>query len=167
MRYAIGEEVQSKCAARKLTNLGTVVGQCSVINSNEAIKNMEWKLQFVLAISETNCIIFVDEMRKKEQKQLQFDELALKSAAKLEKHGQNMDKLTEKELEALSFIVFGVIISGSGLQKSDYVRKLKKPMEDSIAKYDAFISLHGISAAGGGGDGDADADEMANQDATD
>jgi hypothetical protein len=45
------------------------------------------------------------------------------------------------------------------------VRKLKKQMEDSIAKYDAFISLHGISAAGGGGDGDADA--MLNQDATD
>jgi hypothetical protein len=76
-----------------------------------------------------------------------------------------MDKLTEKELEALSFIVFGVIISGSGLQKSDYVRKLKKPMEDSIAKYDAFISLHGISAASGGEDEDADI--MANQDATD
>ncbi len=47
------------------------------------------------------------------------------------------------------------------------MRELKKPMEDSIAKYDAFISLHGISATGGGGDGDADADKMANQDATD
>jgi hypothetical protein len=45
------------------------------------------------------------------------------------------------------------------------VRKLKKPREDSIAKYDSFISLHGISAAGGGGDRDADA--MANHDATD
>jgi hypothetical protein len=44
------------------------------------------------------------------------------------------------------------------------VRKLKKPMEDSIAKYDAFISLHGISAAGGG---DGDADAMVYQDATD
>jgi hypothetical protein len=68
-----------------------------------------------MAISETNCIIFVDEMRKKEQKKLQFDELALKAAAKLEKHGQNMAKLPVKELEALSFAVIGVSISGSGL----------------------------------------------------
>jgi hypothetical protein len=165
MRYAIGEEVQSKCAARKLTNLGTVVGQCGVINCNEAIKNMEWKLQFVSTIAETNRDKLVDEMRKKEQKKLQFDELAPKAAANVEKHGRNMDTLTVKELEALSIVVFSLSISGSGLQKSDYVRKLKKPMEDSIAKYDAFILLHGISAAGGGGDGDADA--MANQDATD
>ncbi len=125
LRYAIGEEAQCKCAARKLTNLGTVVGQCGVINSNKAIKNMEWKLQFVLAIAETNCIKYIDEMRKKEQKKLQFDELAPKAAPKLQKHGQNMDKLTVKKLEALTFVVFGVGISGSGLQKIGYVRKLK------------------------------------------
>jgi hypothetical protein len=78
-------------------------------------KNMEWKLQFALAIAETNHIKLVDEMRKKEQKKLQFDELTPKAAAKFEKHGRNMDKLTVKELEALSFVVFGVSISGSGL----------------------------------------------------
>lgn len=87
LRDAVGEGAERKCSQRKLTNLGTVVGQCAVLNSDENVKKMENNLMFVAAVAEVARHKSNEKVEKDQQRKKQYNDIAPKAAAKLEKHG--------------------------------------------------------------------------------
>ena len=52
IRDSFGERAQRKCAKRKLTALGTIVGHCGVVNSEENMEQMREQLAFATAQAE-------------------------------------------------------------------------------------------------------------------
>ena len=145
LRDAVGEGAECKCSQRKLTNIGTVVGQCAVLNSDENIKKIENNLMFVAAVAEVARHKTNEKSEKEKQKKKQYDDIAPKAAAKLEKNGRNIETMSVKEMEALLLVIFGVSMPRSGVRKNEVQRRLRKTMEDDTAKkYERFLLLHDI-----------------------
>ena len=168
LRDAVGDEAERKCSSRKLTNIGTVVGHCDVLNSEDNIKKMADNLMFVSAVAEVARHRTNEKSEKQEQKRKQYEDIAPKAAAKLEKFGRNLEKLNMKEMEALLFVVYGVSLPASGIRRNEVVRRFMKSLEgNNITKYESFLSSNGIlvsdSSVVAAGEGEADPSGAAEQ----
>ncbi len=84
-----------------------------------------------------------EKVVEKQAKNKVHNEKAPAAVAKLEEKGRAVTKLTVKEIEAILFKVYNMILGGSNLRKPDYVKTLEKEMASAsgIGKYKDFLRL--------------------------
>jgi len=142
MSHAHGKRAQRKMAERKMTNIGTVVGHCGLVNSEENLLRLREQYQFVMSLAEINRITTNEKKKKESDAQKELEKSAPAAATKLETKERKVDSLTMAEMEAILFQVYNVVLPGpkSKLRKTDYVKKLTEEMAKNIAKYETFLS---------------------------
>ena len=69
MSHAHGTRAQRKMADRKLTNIGTVVGHCGVVNSKENLEKMREQYEFVSSMAEINRVTTNQKKKKDDDAQ--------------------------------------------------------------------------------------------------
>ena len=142
MSHAHGIRAQRKMAERKLTNIGTVVGHCGVVNSDENLRKLRDSLEFAKSFAEIKRVQETEKKQKGENAQKDFEKNAPAAVRKLEKKDRNLKDLNISEIEAILFRVYNVAVEGarSKLRKVDYVKRLEKVMSKNIEKYELFLS---------------------------
>ena len=141
MSHAHGQRAQRKMAERKLTNIGTVTGHCGLVTSEEHISRLREQYEFVKSIAEINRRSANQKKKKEEDSRKELEKNAPAAAIKLETKNRNVDLLSVREIEAILYQVYNVLMQGkSKLRKSDYVKKLEEEMAKNIAKYELFLS---------------------------
>ena len=129
-------------AERKLTNIGTVVGHCGVVNSDENLRKLRDSLEFAKSFAKIKRVQETEKKQKGENAQKDFEKNAPAAVRKLEKKDRNLKDLNISEIEAILFRVYNVAVEGarSKLRKVDYVKRLEKVMSKNIEKYELFLS---------------------------
>ena len=141
MSHAHGTRAQRKMADRKLTNIGTVVGHCGLVNSKENMRRLTEQYEFVKSIAEINRKQVNEKNQKEEDAQKDLEKNAPAAAMKLETKERNVEGLYVPEIEAILYQVYNVIMQGkSKLRKGDYVKKLDEEMAKNIAKFELFLT---------------------------
>ena len=142
MRNTVGvNKAKRKCAKRKMTNIGTIVGHSGVVNSKENMKKMKDQLVLADAISEINALEAADKEKKKNDMNTQHNGKAPAAAKKLRIKGRVVASLTVTEIEALLFKLYNTTMSGSKLRKPDYVKELQAALTRDVEKYDEYLLL--------------------------
>ena len=98
IKDSIGVKAKRKCAKRKLTNLGTIVGHSGVVNSEENMKKMKDGLMLAVAISEINSMEDANKEEKKKEILSKFNEKAPAAVTKLECNTRNIGSLTVADI---------------------------------------------------------------------
>ena len=141
MSHAHGTRAQRKMADRKLTNIGTIVGHCGLVNSKENMRRLTEQYEFVKSIAEINRKQVNEKNQKEEDAQKDLEKNAPAAAMKLETKERNVEGLYVPEIEAIFYQVYNVIMQGkSKLRKGDYVKKLDEEMAKNIAKFELFLT---------------------------
>jgi hypothetical protein len=140
MSHAHGRRAKRKMAQRKLTNIGTVVGYCGVVNSDENMEKLREQYQFVQSIAEINRVTANEKKKKKEEDQKGLDKNAPAAVKKLEGKNRDVDGLYVREIQAILFKVYDISMSGSNLRRPDYAKALKDEMTKDVGKYESFLS---------------------------
>ena len=112
----INTRAKRKMAQRKLTNIGTVVGYCGVVNSDENMEKLREQYQFVQSIAEINRVTANEKKKKKEEDQKGLDKNAPAAVKKLEGKNRDVDGLYVREIQAILFKVYDISMSGSNLR---------------------------------------------------
>ena len=82
--------------------------------------------------------------KKKESEQRELDETSPVAVRKLELKQRDVNGITVKEIKAILMKVYTVTLSGSKLNKSDFVRALEKEMANDLSKYEALVFCCGV-----------------------
>ena len=130
----------------KLTALGTVVGHCGVVNSEEMMERMREQLAFAAAQAEVEKLEDEDKTKKKDDRNKEHEDLFPKAAQKLEKLSRNIAGLYTKEIEAILYSVYNKTIFGSKLRKPDYVKALEKELLANANKYETLLLTLAVQA---------------------
>ena len=141
MSHSHGRRENHKMAERKLTNLGTVVGHCGLVNSKDNVQKMREQYGFVSSIAEIHRVTANEKKKKEDDVQRDLETSVPAAAMKLDKRGRDIDGLYAVEIKAILFQVYNVLMHGkSKLRKPDYVKKLKDEMTKNIGRYESFVS---------------------------
>ena len=140
MSHAHGRRAKRKMAQRKLTNIGTVVGYCGVVNSDDKMKKLREQYEFVQSIAEINRITANEKKKKKEEDEKGLDENAPAAVKKLEEKKRNVGGLYVAEIQAILFKVYNVSMSESKLRRPAYVKALEDEMTKDMGEYESFLS---------------------------
>ena len=141
LRNSIGVQAKRKCAKRKMTNIGTIVGHSGVVNSEENMKKMKEALVLASAISEINQLEAADREKKKNDKTLLHNEKAPAAAKKLRDNGRTVSSLTVAQIEALLYKLYNITMTGPKLRKDDYVKALEAELTRNVEKYNEYLQF--------------------------
>ena len=111
-----------------MNSIGTVIGTCTVVNSEENMEKMRKELEFSNAMAEISRLGAVDKAEEEKKKDEEFRDNAPAAEKKLEKDLAQFSKLTVKDIKALLYQVYNIALSGSKLRKHDYVKALEKEL---------------------------------------
>ena len=149
MRNSIGVRAQRKCAQRKMNYLGTLLEHSNIVNSKENIDIMKGELQMASVMAGTSAQKTDDVRKKKQKNDKESAELAPESARKLEANVRNIAKRTVKEIYSLLLTIYNINLTGSKLQKPDFVTHLENEISRDTGRYERFIAtLNDASASG-------------------
>jgi len=142
IRDACGANAKRKCAKRKLTNIGTIVGQSAVVNSDENMKRMRESLEFSETVANIRRLEADAQEKKKVESIQELLDKAPEAARKIEGCGRNLESraATVEFIKAILFKVYSISMSGSKLKKVDYAKALKKEFERDIGKYESYVA---------------------------
>lgn len=120
-------ESSRKLATRKLNNLGTFVGHCAVINSEENTRRMEEDLRLASTIEAIRTDAKTRAKAKAVQAQQSYRALAPKASRKLRGKEGDTSKLEKKEMAALLLVVYSIFLDPKKQtnKKSVFVEKLR------------------------------------------
>ena len=142
LKDAVGDRAIRKCAQRKLNNIGNVIGQCAVVNSQENMARMKERLEMAASMAEIERVEAAAKADKLKEGLQKHAEKAPDAVKKLEKNGRNVNSLTKADMESILIMVYNKSLNGSKLKKPDYVRALEKEMEGELGlgKYTQFVA---------------------------
>ena len=138
IRESFGDRAKRKCAKRKLTALGTVVGHCGVVNSEVMMERMREQLAFAASQAEVENLRKRIRQKKRVIGTKNTKNLFPKAAQKLEKLSRNIAGLYTKEIEAILYSVYNKTVFGSKLRKPYYVKALEKELLANANKYETL-----------------------------
>lgn len=142
IRDACGTNAKRKCAKRKLSNIGTIVGQSSVVNSDENMKRMRESLEFSETVANIRRLEADAQEKKKVESIQELLDKAPEAARKIEGCGRNLESraATVEFIKAILLKVYSISMSGSKLKKVDYAKALKKEFDRDIGKYESYVA---------------------------
>jgi len=140
LRDSFGEQAIRKCAKRKLNNIGNIVGQSTVVNSDENIRKIKLGLQLADSMAEVARREAIEKASKEKESHGKHEEKAPGASRKLEKNDRKVASLSIPEIGSILYHVYNITLSGSKLRKPDYVRALEAEMERNIGKYEVFVT---------------------------
>ena len=135
-----------------MTNIGTLFGQCGIVNSKENMSNMRNQLEFQLLLLKLIVVMLLKKQMKISDKLQEHEVKAPAAARKLESKACDITGITAPEIEAILYKVYNCSMDGPGkskLRKADYVKALQKEINRNIIKYKEYVTslLSNLSGA--------------------
>jgi hypothetical protein len=129
MSFAHGDGAKMKLATRKLDNLGYIKLYGGVQNDHECLRRLKNKLEFSQSLATIALLEQRNDQQYKDSIDTELRVLAPASKYKLAAKGNDVSKLTKKEICALLFSYFAVKEDITKKRKGDIVLQLEKEIE--------------------------------------
>lgn len=134
-----GNNAKRRTAKRKLNNIAVTIGNCCVVNSEENMRRQREQLIMADSVAEISRMEAEEKAVEKRAKNKVHDENAPAAAAKLEKNSRVVSMLTVKEIKAILFKVYNIILGST--RKPDCIKALESQMGSNIDKYNDYLRL--------------------------
>ena len=114
LRDAGGSGATKKLAQRKLNNSGAITSHCGLQNQPERIKKLKDALELTASLAEISAGAKKEKAKVKAKETSGLLQSAAAALQKFVSKGNDLDKLTKKDICAISFRYFGVKLKEVG-----------------------------------------------------